>query len=267
LSQHPAPLRSVVGRITAILSTFLTGDSHSVTEIARLTGLPVSTTHRLTSDLAAWQLLVRTADGRYRIGLTVQQLGGDTWSGPALAERAAHVVTDLCDATGRRARLGVLQEGRVGYIEKRAGGGPVTPLRAGATLPAHATAVGKALLAFAPRSTVATVAQRLAVYTPHTLDTPERLDRALGIVRLSHLAVSHDELVLGDTAVAAPVFGCGGQIVAALEIEVADLRAELGVARAALAVAARSLSRELAVGDAGAPPRPRLVAVSHAAGT
>ena len=54
------PPRSAVSRITAILSTFLSGTVHSVTEIARLTGLPVSTTHRLAVDLASWQLLHRT---------------------------------------------------------------------------------------------------------------------------------------------------------------------------------------------------------------
>ena len=56
---RPAPPRSVASRITAILSTFLTGESHSITEIAHMTGLPISTTHRIAADLAAWQLLQR----------------------------------------------------------------------------------------------------------------------------------------------------------------------------------------------------------------
>jgi len=63
-NQLEPPSRSAVSRITAILSTFLTGDSHSITEIARLTGLPVSTTHRIAVDLASWQLLHRSSDGR-----------------------------------------------------------------------------------------------------------------------------------------------------------------------------------------------------------
>lgn len=259
------PPRSVVSRITAILSTFLSGGSHSVTEMARLTGLPVSTTHRLAADLAAWQLLQRTPDGQYRIGITLQQLGGDAWSVPALHELAPYVVTDLCEATGRRARLGVLEQGRVAYIEKQTGAGPVTPFGAGATLPAHATALGKALLAFAPRAAVAAMSQHLTAYTPNTLDTPDRLHRALGIVRLTRSAVSHEELVVGDSAVAAPVFACGGEVVAALEVELHDLRAEIEVSKVALAVAARSLSRELALGDLGDRPQLRLLPASGAA--
>ncbi|MDT7704956.1 MAG: hypothetical protein QOG20_563 [Pseudonocardiales bacterium] len=242
---HPSPPRSVVSRITAILSTFLTGDSHSITEIARMTGLPLSTTHRLTADLAAWQLLYRAPDGLYRIGSTVQQLGSDVISAPALKERAPQIVTDLCEATGMRARFGVLADGRVAYIEKRLDPEPVTSFSRSATLPAHASAAGKAILAFAPSSTVAWVAQHLTVFTSRTLDTPDRLHRALGIVRLTHTAVAHGELTPGQRAAAAPVFGCGGAAVAALELELPDLPTDLVVAKAALAVAARGLSREL----------------------
>jgi DNA-binding IclR family transcriptional regulator len=253
---EPSP-RSAVSRITALLSTFLTGASHSVTEMARLTGLPVSTTHRIAVDLASWQLLHRTADGQYRVGIILRQLGGDAWSMPVLTERGPHVVTDLCEATRRRARLGVLENGRVTYIERRVGADPVTPFGLAATLPAHATAVGKALLAFAPREVVAGVAQHLTAYTPHTLHTADRLQRALGIIRLTRSAVAHQELVLGESAVAVPVFGCGGEAIAALEVELHDLRADLDVGRAALSVAARGLSRELAV-DHDRVDRPRL---------
>ena len=121
-NQLEPPPKSAVRRITAILSTFLTGGSHSVTEIARLTGLPVSTTHRIAVDLASWQLLHRSADGQYQVGIILRQLGGDGWSVPVLMERGPHVVTDLCEATRRRTRLGVLTNGRVAYIEKRVGG-------------------------------------------------------------------------------------------------------------------------------------------------
>ncbi len=262
-NQLEPPSRSAVSRITAILSTFLTGDSHSVTEIARLTGLPVSTTHRIAVDLASWQLLHRSSDGQYRVGMVLRRLGGETSSIPVLVERGPQVVTDLCEAARRRARLGVLENGRVSYIEKRAAGDPVTPFGPSATLPAHATAIGKALLAFAPREVVAAAATQLTAHTPHTLHTLDRLQRALGIVRLTRSAVACGELVLGESAVAVPVFGCAGEVIAALELELHDVRADLELCKAALVVAARGLSRELAVDDdrADRPPL-RLIAAS-----
>ena len=192
-------------------------------------------------DLASWQLLHRSADGQYRVGIILRQLGGDGWSMPVLMERGPHVVTDLCEATRRRTRLGVLENGRVAYIEKRVGADPVTPFGFSATLPAHATAVGKALLAFAPREAVAAVTQHLTAYTANTLHTPDRLQRALGIVRLTRSAVARGELVAGESAVAVPVFGCGGEVIAALEVELHDVRADLELCKAALVVAARGL--------------------------
>src|SRR3954452_16130820 len=156
---RPAPPRSVASRITMILSTFLTGQSHSVTEIAHMTGLPISTAHRITADLAAWQLLRRSPNGRYSVGSILRQLGGDAVVAPALTEWAPRVVLDLCAATGMRARFGVLDEDRVAYIEKRPGAEPITSFSAGATLPVHASAAGKAILAFASSATVRRVAQ------------------------------------------------------------------------------------------------------------
>ena len=259
------PPRSLVSRITAILSTFLSGESHSVTEIAHMTGLPVSTTHRLVAELTSWQLLERTPDGRYEVGLTLHRLGGDVRPTPTLFERGPHVITDLCDATGRRARLGVLRGGRVAYVEKQVGPEPATPFGAGGTLPAHATALGKALLAFAPRGTVGAVEQRLTAHTPHTLIRPDQLRQALQWVRLTGTALARGELLPGDWAVAVPVFGPGGVAVAALELGLQDLQSDIERCTAVLAVAARGLSRELAV-DAYQPGR-RPLRLLRGAGT
>jgi DNA-binding IclR family transcriptional regulator len=252
----------MISRLVAILSTFLSEESHSITEIARLTGLPLSTTHRLTADLAAWQLLRRTADGRYEVGLVLRRLGSDVVCSPDLEELAPHVVTDLCEVTHRRARLGVLVDGRVAYIEKRVDAEPATGFSASAVLPAHATAVGKALLAFSPWEGVfsgvpgAPAERRLAAFTSRTLTSPHQLQRALHVVRLQRAAVARDELFQGDSAVAVPVFGDGG-VVAALELEVYDWAGDRDRCMAALAMAARGLSRELAV-SARRPDRPPL---------
>jgi DNA-binding IclR family transcriptional regulator len=139
----------------------------------------------------------------------------------------------------------VLQNGRIAYVEKQPGPDPVTAFCASATLPAHATALGKALLAFASQGTITAMGQNLTVYTSRTITTLARLRRALGAVRLSRIAVAFGELVDGDAAVAAPVFGPGGGVVAALELEVSHAHPELELARVALSVAASGLSREL----------------------
>jgi DNA-binding IclR family transcriptional regulator len=245
-SAAPSP-RSVVGRLTAILLTFRGGGPYSMTELAQLTGLPLSTTHRLVGDLACWQLLRRRSDGLYEVGPNLQRLAGDIALVPTLDDRAPLAVTDLFEVTHRRSRLGVLNDDRVLYVERRTLDRPPTRFSADATLPAHATALGKALLAFAPRETVASVSRNLAAYTPQTLIRPERLLRELRLARLVGIALSRGELAPGDTAIAAPVFGAGGRVIAALEVQVRDLRDDVQMCRPALVVAARGLSRELSL--------------------
>jgi DNA-binding IclR family transcriptional regulator len=239
--------RSVTSKVTAILTAFTDGNMHSLTEIARFTSLPISTAHRLSTELAAWHVLERTEDGLYRVGLPLRMIGGHAGNCHNLWERAPYVMEDLSSATRHDVRLGVLQNFSVSYIEKLAGHRPVSAWSDAATLPIHATAVGKALLAFSsPRIVDMIIAKGLKPYTAYTLCTADRFRRGLTVTRLTRMAVSRWELELGNSAVAMPVFGPGGKVIAALEIRVHDLRSDLQVVRPALSVAARSLSRELA---------------------
>jgi DNA-binding IclR family transcriptional regulator len=250
--------RSVTSKITSILLTFTEGSEHSLTEIARLAGLPISTAHRLASELTSWRLLERTACGHYRAGLPLRMIGTGDGDPASLAERAPCVLEDLSTATRRRARLGVLHELEVAYIEKQPGAGPVTSFTAGATLPAHPTALGRALLAFAPAGVVdTTILRGLRPYTKHTITSAARFRRALAVTRLTRVAVTRWELEAGACGVAVPVFGPGGDVVAAIELAVRDLGEELHQVRPALSIAARSLSREL-TGGAAREPEPHV---------
>lgn len=260
--------RSVTSKITAILMTFTESSEHSLTEIARLAGLPVSTAHRLTSELAARRLLERTGEGHYRAGLPLRTIGSTTVVPPSIAERAPYVLEDLTAVTRCRARLGVLRELEVAYIQKDPGPQPATCFSAAATLPLHATAVGRVLLAFSPPQTVEmTILRGLRQYTPHTVTAPARLRRTLGVTRLTRVAVAKWQLEAGVCGVAVPVFGTGGEVVAAIELATRDLGTDLQPMLGPLSIAARSLSREL-VGASGrpTPEKPRhlhAVAVGH----
>jgi len=243
--------RSVTNKITSILMTFTEGSEHTLTEISQLAGLPISTAHRLTSELASWRLLERTTDGRYRAGLALRMMGSGDSCAPELRERAPCVLEDLSRVTHSRVRLGVLQDLEVAYIEKQPGPRPVSSFMPAATLPVHPTALGRALLAFAPASVVEmTILRGLRAYTPHTVTAPDRFRRALAVVRLTRVAVTRFELEATTCAVAVPVFGAGGELAAAIELTVPDLGRELQPVMAALTIAARSLSRELGGGSA-----------------
>ena len=169
---------------------------------------------------------------------------------PSIAERAPAVLEDLAGATKSRARLGVLHELEVAYIEKQPGSRPASAFSSAARLPSHPTALGRALLAFSPaRTAEMTILRGLRPYTRHTVTSPDRFRRALAVTRLSRVAVTRWELEAGVCGVAMPVFGPGGEVVAAIELAVGDLKQQLQPVMAALAIASRSLSREL-TGDA-----------------
>ena len=241
--------RSVTSKVAAILLTFHDGNEHSLTEIARLTCLPVSTAHRLVAELAGWVLLERTDGSRFRVGMPIKTIGSQSYYAPAMLESARRVLEDLVTASRTAARLGVLADTEIAYIEKRCDHSPVTTFGQGRRLPTHATALGKALLAFSsPEMVDRIAADGLKGYTANTLTDPQQLRQHLASIRLTRVAISRWELTPGVSAVAVPVFGAGGIAVAALELAVSDLRTGLPMASAVLTVAARGLSRELAAG-------------------
>ena len=151
-------------------------------------------------------------------------------------------------------RLGVIDSLQVLYVEKVYRGRPLSEFSAAATLPAHATALGKALLAFSSPETVDHVIRHgLRSYTASTVATAARLRHALKVTRLRGMAVARGELRPGHCAVAVPVFGPAGEVAAALEVRLRDVPSELPGTVPALMVAARGLS-----GDLGRSPcRPR----------
>ena len=252
------PGQSVTSRIAAILLAFTDSDVHSLTEIARLTRLPVSTAHRLAVELAATDFLERDESGRYCVAPSLRRLGAAGWRAPTLAERGPFVLDDLSAATHRSARLGVLSGTVVNYIEKRPHQ-PVTSFDSAAILPAHATALGKALLAFSPTR----IADRLIMnglpgFTRNTITAPDQLRHNLASIRRAGFAVSVGELEKGTNAVAMPVFS-NRKAIAVVELRVRDLRQELATVTAALAMACGSLARELKDRSQVKPPNDRFV--------
>jgi DNA-binding IclR family transcriptional regulator len=231
----------VTSKVTAILMAFARGSTHSLTELAKLTGLPVSTTHRLANELAARRLLERTEDGAYRIGLPLRMIGAVTRGGatarPSIWGPAAAVMTDLATATRSPARLGTFAGAVV--VEASAEPGADPSAAAVSDRPVWATALGRALLAFSP----APLVEEVLAGRPMS----GGLRHALGVTRLTHVALVRGRE--GGT-VAMPVFGAGGDLLAALELGVTDLRTGLAEARAALTVATGSLSRTLATAPA-----------------
>lgn len=239
--------RSVTRRVAAILSTFADGDERTTPEIARLTGLPMSTAYRLIAELVATSFLERTASGGYRVGSALPMPPARDEPQGTLHERALPALDDLSRAINCRSRFGTLDHFDVVYVESSAGRRPPAELRETDRHPAHPTALGRALLAFSPAPLVdQLLAKGLDAFTAHTTTSPERFRRAIMAVRQTHVALACGEFETDQCAVAMPVFGPAGGVIAAFELAVSDLAHDLPRSLAALEIASRSLSRELA---------------------
>ncbi len=239
---------SVPAKLLSLLDAYA-GDStaYTLSELARRTGLPLATAHRLIGELERWGGLERGADGRYRIGLRMVEVAALCPRGTGLRDAALPFMEDLYEATHQNVQLAV-RKGTDGVYIERIAGRVAVPVhtRVGAHWPLHATGVGLALLAYAPPEVQEEVlAGELERFTPRTVTDPAVLRRVLAEVRRTGVAVSDQQIDLAAYSVGAPVTGPDGGCVAALSIVVPakdPARASWGPAVRAAAI---GISRQL----------------------
>lgn len=204
------PGRSVTSKILAILAAFETSRrSLSLTEIAQATELPLSTTHRLVGELVEWGMLSRTANGGIQLGLRLWAIAQNT--GRQLRDTARPFVQDLFSLTGETSQLAIRDGNMALYIDRVYGTKRIARAsRVGGRLPLHATAVGKAILAFSePWVMDAYLAQPLEPMTPHTRCNPVQLREELEQAKANGYATTREEVRLGTCSIAVPVWHTG----------------------------------------------------------
>lgn len=216
---RPAPPDSVLGRAALLLAAF---DDRSprlgVSELARRTGLAKSTVHRLAREMEAYRLLVREGTD-YRLGEWLFELGELVPTRRTLAEAAQPLMEDLREATQQRVHLAVREGTNVVYVSIMGGTALGLLSRVGGRLPAHATGVGKVMLAYSSRAVVqAQIEAGLPQLTPRTISTASELQLELRRIRSIGMALEAGESHDGVACVAAPVFGANRRIIAGLSL-------------------------------------------------
>ncbi|WP_131743111.1 IclR family transcriptional regulator [Actinomadura roseirufa] len=247
-SEHARPV-SVTGKVMAILNAFALGDVRlTLSEICRRAGLPLATGHRLVGELAGGGFLERLPDGTYRIGTRLWRIGSQAPAVTGLRELALPHMEDLYEATHDNVQLAVLRDLRVLVVERLRGTRSLPVLtQVGATLPPHATGVGKVLLAHAPPDVLeAVLADGLPRHSARTITDPAELRRCLARVRRTGYAVTRDEMTLGAASVGVPVRDAAGSVVAALSLVARTRGADPRRLVPPLTTAARALSRDVA---------------------
>lgn len=216
----PGTRPGVLSRTLTLLETFEAADaSLSLAELSRRSGLPKPTVHRMAAEMSRERMLERLDDGTYRLGMRLFEIGERLQTNRTLSDAALPIMEDLREATRQRIHLAVLDGVDVVYVEILGANLMHVGSRTGGRFPAHATGVGKAILAYSPRAVVqARVEAGLPRLSPRTITTPGALERDLQEVRSRGFAQDREESHVGVSCVAAAVFGSDNKVRAALSI-------------------------------------------------
>jgi DNA-binding IclR family transcriptional regulator len=220
-----------VARAFAILRLVRYQGPLAIRQVAAELRLPRSTVHELVHTLTELGALAPTADGsgRFTLGLLLHELGSAYMSEVDLAREGHGVAEIVAKACGETVHVGVLDGADVVYLAKVDSIHAVRMVSAvGRRLPAHCTAVGKALLSGLSDGELV---QRLGgedaqlpAMTPRSITDLPALREALSRVRALGYSLDDCESNPDVRCVGAPVYEHGGGVVAAMSISVPTSR-------------------------------------------
>jgi IclR family transcriptional regulator, pca regulon regulatory protein len=200
----------------------------TLSEVARLTGMTRATARRILLTLE--KLGHVRSDGR-RFSLTprVLTLGWAYLSSLDLWEIAQPLMEDLVQETHESCSAATLDLPDIVYVARVPTRRIMTiALGVGTRLPAHATSMGRVLLADLPEEELDAFLSEheLERFTPHTIVEPRALEAAVAEVREQGWALVDQELEIGLRSVAAPIRR-GPETIASLNVSSAVSRVSL----------------------------------------
>ena len=215
-----------VDRATSLLIAILNSAKPPLlSELARQLDLPKSTTSRMLGALERQGLIRRDRDGAYLGGDVLMRFASMQNQDSTLVNKMRPVLENLAAKTSESVNLAV--PGNPGGNELKLIDQVDGHYLLGATnwvgrhVPYHASALGKVLLAFGAAQLPA---GNLQSKTSRTITSRALLSKELDKVRKVGYAIIDSELEEGLVAVAAPVFGPTGLVVAAISISGPDAR-------------------------------------------
>jgi IclR family transcriptional regulator, KDG regulon repressor len=192
-----------------------------ISDLAKRLGLAKSTVHRLASTLLEQGMLEQNAgDGKYRLGLTLFELGTLVRRKMDFTVEARPYLRTLAEKTGETVHLAILDHDSVLYIITHESKQALRMgSKVGTRVPVHCTAVGKTLLAFQPEAEIERIIARgLPASAPNTIVDAKALQRELATVRARDYAVDDEEAEIGLRSIAAPIRSYSGNVLAAISI-------------------------------------------------
>lgn len=255
-----------IGRAFSILEEVARNrDGIGLAELSKRVGLHNSTTFHLVKTMVSLGYVRQLKDSkRYRIGRPLFALAASALDEIEMMSLATPILEDLSRETGESAHFCVRMGDAVVVVARTSGPGAFQLTdRVGVVRPAHATALGKVMLAALSDEQLDRYLKHadLKAYAANTITSAERLRREVAEVRRTGMAFDDGEFDSELRCVALPVRDYSGQVIGAigisgpvwrLSIDALQKRARIGRA------AAERLSAEF--GYAGEESAPRVKA-------
>ncbi|MFC7404999.1 IclR family transcriptional regulator [Georgenia alba] len=224
---EPHGRRSSLERVHRLLSSFDYEHTRlSLSDLSRRSGLPLSTTHRMVSELLALGMLERDEQDSLCIGVDVWKFGLLTPKAYGIQRVALPFMQDLYATTGLPVHLGVQEGEEVTFVEslRPRGGGQERP-RLGSRYPLHVTAVGVAILAHGTHGFQEDYLAGLERAVPDGRQCSALVRRELARTRSTGYALT-DRQTAPSMAIGAPVLDQLGRPLGAVSIIVPEGSAE-----------------------------------------
>ncbi|MGG3573741.1 IclR family transcriptional regulator [Bacillus gobiensis] len=193
----------------------------TVKDISDELGLPQSSTFHLISTLFNEGYLLQDHAKRYKLGPKLIQIGNNAMESLDIASIGKPVLSKLMEDVQETVFMAVLSEERLVYVLKIDSNRSIkTTAQPGYQKPLHCTGLGKAFLAFLPvekrEKLISTIA--LQPVTPHTITDRSKLEECLEFYKTLGYSIDDEENEEGLFCVAAPIYGGGNTVEAAISV-------------------------------------------------
>ncbi len=209
-NEHPRYfVHSLEKGLDVLMAFSKKGPDLTLSEIAQITGMAPPTASRFTRTLEDLGYLVRDQLTKgYRLSPKILRIGFSFIGNLDLRRRVSVQLLEITKQFNVDTACAILDQTEVTYIERfRSNSMLSLHLTVGSRLPAHTSAMGRAILAFMdPKEARAIVeTSELSANTPFTITDKTLLLERLEAVRQAGVAINRQELAVGMAAVAAPV--------------------------------------------------------------
>ena len=250
---HRGSIQSVDRALSLLEALAEAGGEASLTDLSKRTCLNVSTCHHLLSTLVNWGYVAKVPGRRsYALGARVLYLGHACLRQVDLPRRAQIHIDRINEVTGETVHLAVLQSDNIVTVVKREARHAVRvdTGMVGRTDAPHATASGKAMIAWLPEDQIRRMvaADDMRRFTEKTIGDFDALIEELRHVRRNGFAMDREEFQPGVVCVGAAIRDHSGAVVGAISASAPAMRAtdeHLALMQQEVIAAANALSGEL----------------------